>query len=152
MTAPRFSAPVYALFIVVGAIAAGPTCARANDFAMPFGGKAASQPAAAAFAANADESGSAHVSAVSLAPSFAHHDGSGLGGTIACLPSPRAVGIGEHDDQGGWRPRDDDGDDDGHKTPVPEPPSALLVFSGMAALVGWTVRRRRQEITPTNLA
>ena len=70
MTAPRFSAPVYALFIVVAAIAAGPTCARANDFAMPFGGKAASQPAAAAFAANADESGSVHVSSGQLGVVF----------------------------------------------------------------------------------
>ena len=148
MTAPRFSVPLCALFFMGVAIAGAPTRARANDFAMPFGGKGASQPAATVFAANAHESGSA----VSLASSFAHHEGSGLGGTIACLPTPGTVGMGEHEGQGGWHPRDDDGGDDGHKTPVPEPSSALLVFSGIAALAGWTVRYRKQEITPTNRA
>ena len=150
MTAPRFS--LHVLFFVGVAIAAVPTRARADDFATPFGGKAASQPAATVFAAEAHESGSGHVSGVSLASSFAHQEGSGLGGTIACLPTPGTVGMGEHEGQGAWHPRDDEGDDDGHKTPVPEPASALLVFSGIAALAGWTVRRRKQEITPTNLA
>jgi len=148
MTAPRISVPLCALFFVGVAIAAAPTRARANDFAMPFGGIAASQPAVTVFAAKAHESGSE----VSLASSFGHHEGSSLGGTIACLPTPRTVGMGEHEGQGGWHPRDDDGDDDSHKTFVPEPSSALLVFSGIAALAGWTVRRRKQEITPTNLA
>jgi hypothetical protein len=150
MTAPRISVLWFALCIVVIATAAAPTRARANDFAMPFGGKAAPQLAATAFGANADESG--HWSAIRLASSFANHEShSGLGGSIASLPAPRVVSIGEKEDEGGWRHHDDDGDDDGHRTPVPEPPTAFLVFSGIATLGGWRLRYK-QDITPTNLA
>jgi hypothetical protein len=151
MPVPRFPASLCTLFIIVVAFAAAPTCARANDFGMPFGGKAASQPTATHFAAIAEQSSSAHGSAIRLASSIAHHEGhTGLGGNIAWQPTPRAVGMNE--DEGGWRHHDDEGDDDGHKTPVPEPSTALLVFSGISALAGWRVRSRKQEITPTNLA
>ncbi len=151
MIPPRFSALLCALFIVVVAIAAAPTAARANDFAMPFGGKGASQPAAAAFAANSDES-AAPLGAISLASSSNHEGHSGLGGTFAWRPTPVAVGMGEHEDQGGWRHHDDDGDDDGQKTAVPEPSTALLVFSGITALAGWRVRRRKPEISTADPA
>ena len=67
-------------------------------------------------------------------------------------PVPGAVGMREHEDEGVWRHHEDDGNDDGHKDTVPEPSSALLVFSGIVALAGWTVRRRKQAIIPTNLA
>jgi hypothetical protein len=139
MTVSRISASLCTLFIVVVAFAAAPNCARANDFTLPFGGKAASQPAAT-------------VSAISLASSFAHQEGhSGLGGNMAWRPIPHAVGMHEQENEGSWRPHDD-GDDDGHKTAVPEPSTALLVFSGISALAGWRVRRRKQESTSTNLA
>jgi hypothetical protein len=58
-----------------------------------------------------------------------------------------------HDDNGkGWKHHDDDGDDDSHTASVPEPATGFLVFSGIAALAGWRVRRRSARNSSANLA
>jgi hypothetical protein len=153
MKRSRISTSFAALAIVFGATVAASSLARANDCTLSFGGRAASQSAATHFSDDAEESGSARVSAITLASSFAHHEGhSGLGANIAWRQTAGVVDMREHEGDSTWSHHDDDGDDDGHKTSVPEPSTALLVFSGISALAGWRVRRRKQEITPRNLA
>ena len=154
MKCSRIPTSFCALAIFLGVIVAVSAPARANDFTMPFGGKAASQSEATRFVAPGEAS-LTHLSAISgymWASAIEHHEGHfGLGGNIGWRPTPRVGGM-RDDDDGGWRHHDDDGEDDddhGGKTAVPEPSTALLVFSGISALAGWKLRRRIQEGSST---
>jgi hypothetical protein len=135
MTVPRISASLSALLIAAAALLAAPTLSHANDFEVPFGAKVSMQASSGHLVATAEDF--ARVTPASLAP---HEGGSGLGGDIAWHPTQRVGG----DDNHGWRHHDDDGeDDDGHggKTAVPEPSTALLLFSGISVLAGLRSRR-----------
>lgn len=152
MKPPRMFTSLGALVIVSGALAAAPTRARANDFAMPFGAQVSapsmSELFVSATAAHWATTISAHALVTALANREDHHD---LGGSIAWHPSAWT----SHEGEGGWRHHDDDGEDDddhGGKTPVPEPSTGLLLFSGVSALAGWRLRHRVQRGTSADLA
>jgi hypothetical protein len=132
--------------MIGGACVIAPARARANDFAMPFGGLAAAPSVGLGFVASAMASGAtcwttASSTGAQTSPLSLHENHIGLGGNIAWDPNNR------HDDHGGWRHHDDDDDDDGHvsNTQVPEPSSALLLFSGISAVAAWKVRQRAKD-------
>jgi hypothetical protein len=144
MKVSRVPCALGAVLMICGAGVIPPTRARANGF-VPFGGFVSAPWVSPGFVAIATASGTtcwttvpgtgAQTSSLSL-----HENHIGLGGNIAWDPNDM------HADHGGWRHHDDSADD-GHvtNTQVPEPSSALLVFSGISALAGWGVRQRAKE-------
>jgi len=152
MKLPRIFVSLGSLAIVSGAFLAAPTAARANDFAIPFGGIASASPISGLFvattAAHWATTVSTHAWVTSLAMHEDHHE---LGGSIAWHPSAST----SQEGTGGWHHHDDDDDDDdghgGHAS-VPEPSTGLLLFSGAAALAGWKLRQRIHPNTSVDLA
>ena len=151
------------LLFLLGVFGATSTAARADDVAIPFGARISARPVSTGITATAprltDMRGE-NNSPRSLLASFTIHEGKNelgesiLGGSEHHTWRFHHEGEGEH---GGWRHHhDDDGeddDDDGRgRTPVPEPSTGLLFFSGCAAFVAWRLRPRTQRSLPTNLA
>jgi hypothetical protein len=144
MKVPRASGALAAVLMMCSAFVIAPTRARANDFAIPFGGFASAPSVSLSLVGSTTASAGSYWATVAGAQALAaslrfHENHFGLGGNIVWHLNNM------HDDDGGWRHHDDDGGDDDHggKTPVPEPSTALLVFSGISALAGWRVRQRR---------
>jgi hypothetical protein len=152
MKVQRVPYALAAVLMICGACLIVPMRARANDFVMPFGGLASAPSVSLGFAATATASGAScwttpHGTGAQPSPLSLHENHIGLGGNIVWDPNNM------HDDHGSWRHHDDD-EDDGHvsNTQVPEPSSALLVFSGISALAGWRVRQRAKESDLPDLA
>jgi hypothetical protein len=138
----RFRVMFGVFVFVFASFAVAPTRARANDIPVAFVSRAVvpvSFASAVSFTATRWATGMGEHSWLCSVGLRDEHEG--LGGDIAW--SPKHV-WGEHDGEGAWRHHDDDGedDDDGHRqTAVPEPSTGFLVFSGIAALAGWRLRR-----------
>jgi hypothetical protein len=144
----RISTSLGALAILSGALLAAPTCARANDFALPFGARLSSPSVSGLFVTAAQISiiTSAHAL---VSPLATHEDHPGLGGSLACQTTEWNM----HEGKGEWHHHDDDGGDDDHGgKSVPEPSTGFLVFSGVSALAGWRLRRLLQPGIPANVA
>jgi hypothetical protein len=140
MKFPRIPATFGVLVVVAGSFTASPTQARANDVALAFGARTVTPITFTATTASftAAQWATAVSSRSLLSCLGLHEEHEGLGGNIAW--SSNHVWT-EHEGSG-WRHHDDDDDDDGHHSgTVPEPSSGFLVFSGIAALAGWRLRR-----------
>jgi hypothetical protein len=141
----RIPATFGAVVFAFGSFTVAPTRARANDIPVAFNSRAvvplSFAATAVSFTVTRWATGMGEHSWLCSVGLRDEHEG--LGGDIAW--SPKHV-LGEDEGEGGWRHHhDDDGeDDDGghHQTPVPEPSTGFLVFSGIAALAGWRLRRR----------
>jgi hypothetical protein len=138
----RIPATFGAVALVFSSFTVAPTRARANDIPVAVGSRAVvpvSLATAVSFTTTRWATGMGEHSWLCSVGLRDEH--AGLGGDIAW--SAKHV-WGEHEGKNGWRRHDDDGedDDDGHRqTPVPEPSTGFLVFSGIAALAGWRLRR-----------
>ncbi len=135
----RIPAAFGVLVVVAGSFTASPTRARANDVALTLGARSvtpiaftATSPYFTAAQWATDMSSRSLLSSLGL-----HEEHEGLGGNIAWTSNHVWT---EHEGDG-WRHHDDDDDDGHHSTTVPEPSSGFLVFSGIAALAGWRLRR-----------
>jgi len=147
MRSLRIPATFGVVALVFSSFTVAPTLARANDISVAFGTRrvlpVSFAAAAVSFTATRWVTGMGERSWLSSAGVRDEHEG--LGGDLAC--SSKHV-WGEDDGGSGWRHHhDDDGedDDDGHghhQTPVPEPSTGLLLFSGISALAAWRLRRR----------
>jgi len=141
----RISATFGTVVFVFGSFTLAPTRARANDIPVAFGSRTVAPvsfaTSAVFFTATRWATGMGEHSWLCSVGLRGEHEG--LGGDIAW--SPKHV-WGENEGEGGWRHHHDadgeDNDDGRHQTPVPEPSTGLLVFSGISALAGWRLRRR----------
>ena len=133
----RIPATFGVLVVVAGSFTASPTQARANDVALTFGARTVTPITFTATTASftAAQWATAMSSRSLLSCLGLHEEHEGLGGNIAW--SSNHVWT-EHEGSG-WRHHDDD--DGHHSGTVPEPSSGFLVFSGIAALAGWRLRR-----------
>ena len=165
MKVPCIPALFGVLLFLLGVLVAASTAARADDVAMSFGARMSARPVSTSLTAAAPRSTDSRREDNSprfLLASFSNHEGKNelgesiLGGSEHHTWRFHHEHEAEGEDGGGRHHRDDDGEDDDDdwrgRTPVPEPSTGLLFFSGCAAIVAWRLRVRTQRSLPTNLA